>query len=472
MLDSRRSPQSLPSDPRRFTCARLPLNDAAVAAGPGVVHAALRDWLLGAAEVPAARHLLAAGLGPYAYTTLDADHPARRELARAAQAAVVRHQWIRAGMMELFQAWSREGIPFLVFKGFHLSEWVYPVPGTRQHGDVDVLVRPEDVERAVGAAHAIGWSENAYPQGDRPYYHHAPALYSAKWSIMLEVHRWIVHSSVPWNAVQRRVTAAVWRDAREVEWEGMRVHLPSDVDALLVGLVLHRAWSPSDPWVLRARDAVDVRVLRARGVTGEEMWARAGALGCTRTLRAFLERCDPENGRLELGAPAPAERRALDREAARERPAKWLEGMQQRAIRLPYTVRWTASGIPRILSVRWAVRGHPDPLALLPALSGLAPTRGTVLARVRSVTECRLAARVVPLKHRAVLRALAIYAALRRQGWPAVFVSGARTQNGRTLRHAWVELDGAALPELAEPLNRSQYRVDFVYPPEGPKPGE
>jgi hypothetical protein len=446
------------------------VNDTAAAPAPAAVHAALRDWLAGGAELPAARHLLAAGLGPYAYTTLGADHPVRRELAAAAQGAVVHHQWTRAAMKELFQAWSREGIPFLVFKGFHLSEWVYPVPGTRQHGDVDVLVRPEDVERAVAAAHAIGWKENAYPQGDRPYYHHAPALHSAKWRIMLEVHRWIVHSTVPWNAVQRRITAAVWRDAREVEWEGMRVHLPTDVDALLVGLVLHRAWSRSDPWVLRPRDAIDVRVLRARGVTDAQLRSRAEALGCARTLGAFLERCDPGNGRLVLGAPTPAERRALDRRVAGEKPAKWVEAALQRAIRLPYTVRWTASGIPRMLGLRWALRGRADPLSLLPELSELAPTRGTVPARVRAVTECRLATRVLPLKGRVVLRALAMYAALRRQGWPAVYVSGTRTHAGRTLRHAWVELDGAPLPEGGEPLNRKHYQVDFVYPPDPAQP--
>jgi hypothetical protein len=47
-----------------------------------------------------------------------------------------------------------------------------------------------------------------------------------------------------------------------------------------------------------------------------------------------------------------------------------------------------------------------------------------------------------------------------------VFVSGVRRADGRTVRHSWVELDGAALPELGEPENRKHYAVDFVYPPE------
>ncbi|HEX8360751.1 MAG TPA: nucleotidyltransferase family protein [Longimicrobium sp.] len=426
------------------------------------INTSLRDWLVRGGELPPPRYLRAAELAAYAYTTLEAGHPARATLAPDAREALAKHQWTRAGMKELFQAWTREGIPFLVFKGFHISEWIYPVPGTRKHGDVDVLVRPEDVERAVAAAHATGWKENAYPEGDRPYYHHAPALRSARWGLMLEVHRWVVQSTVPWNAVQRRITAAVWENARVVEWEGMRVHLPSDVDALLAGLVLHRAWSRSDPWVLRARDAVDVRILRARGITDEEMWARAEALGCARTLRGFLQRCDPAEGRLELARPTAAECRVLDRMAAGERPSKWVEAGLQRAVRLPYTVRWTASGIPRLLRLRWAARNHPDPLALLPALSELAPARGTVEARVRAVTACRLAARIVPLKHRGVMRALAIYAAARRQGWPAVLVSGA----GRAGRHWWVELDGSVLPELGESYNRKSYQVDFVYPPD------
>jgi hypothetical protein len=65
-----------------------------------------------------------------------------------------------------------------------------------------------------------------------------------------------------------------------------------------------------------------------------------------------------------------------------------------------------------------------------------------------------------------LVRSLAIYAALREQGWPVCFVSGVRRGVGGVQGHAWVELDGRVLAELGEPRNRELYQVNFAYPAE------
>ena len=63
-----------------------------------------------------------------------------------------------------------------------------------------------------------------------------------------------------------------------------------------------------------------------------------------------------------------------------------------------------------------------------------------------------------------LVRSLALYAALRDQGWTVSFVSGVPVEEERPTAHAWLELDGRVLPELREPINGVLYRETFRYP--------
>jgi hypothetical protein len=438
-------------------------------------HTGLAAWLLDPARpVPRPAVLRASCLAAYAYAVLPPDAPERAGLRGDYLAALARHQRIKGELVPLLAAWARAGIPTLLFKGFHLAEFVYPVPGARFHGDVDLLVRPEHVERASRIARELGWSEEANSRElGRPYDHNACTLYGPGGAACVDLHRWVLHSSIPWNRVQRLVTEAVWTRSRTREWEGVTIREMDPVDALLVGLVLHRCWG-GEHWHLKPHDPVDFRMLCERnGVTREQVWTRARELGADRTLGIFLERCDPLEGVFDPEPPAAAALRRWDRAAFPERGPL---GRSQRALGMLHALPAIATGVlaaaPVVREVRLALRrgsGIPELLrSLTPDAS--APARGSLKRRWSSVHGVRWAARLLPGRNPlgdCLVRSLATYAALRRQGWPVTFVSGVRRDAEGVVGHAWVELEGRVLRELGEPRNREHYAVNLEFPPRG-----
>ena len=427
----------------------------------------LEAWLLDPdAPAPPPEVLRRAGVAAYAYTV---GHPERAALRGDFLASLARHQRIKAELLPLLRAWNEAGVEVLLFKGFHLSEFVYPAPGARFHGDVDVVVRPERVELARRVARDAGWSEqNDTGAIGKSYFHNVCGLHVPGGATYVDLHRWAIHCELPWTGVPRRITEAVWSASRERVWEGVPVREPDDVDALLVGLILQRAWG-GDRWGLKPHDAIDFRLLALR-VPRERLEARARELGATATLRRFLARCDPPAGRLRLAPEGRAARWASDLAALPERGP--LGPLEIGARALVDVRRWTPAalrGAAGLLRARRALRRHPDLPGLLASLT---PARA--LDEPDSTRRYHLAraavhlSRLLPANPRGdcLVRSLTIYSELRRQGWPVSFVSGVRRDGGAVVGHAWVELDGRVIPELGEPENRNLYHVNFVYPPE------
>lgn len=431
----------------------------------------LTAWLLDhERELPPAGVLRAANLAAYAYAVLPPEHPVRPALRGDYLAALARHQQIKRALLPLVTHWNAAGIVPLVFKGFHLAELVYAAPGMRFHGDVDLLVPPEHAAAASALAREAGWAEedNSALAG-RPYLHGVCSLYAPAGAACVDLHRWILHSELPWTRVQRRVTEAVWARAEPREWEGARLHVPAPVDALLVGLVLQRCWG--DRWQLKPHDVLDVRVLTARlGITREALHERARELRMERTLAIFLARCDPAAARLALRPPTRAERRRWDRATI---PERGLVGAYARAVRrvrnFPRALAGLVHALPSLVAARRALRRHRDVERLLDALTPRSPParpRGSIVRRDRLVRGVLRGVQLCPRNRDGdcLLRALALCHALWREGWPARFVSGVRREGGALRGHAWVELDGRVLTALYESANRQRYAVLVEYP--------
>ena len=64
-------------------------------------------------------------------------------------------------------------------------------------------------------------------------------------------------------------------------------------------------------------------------------------------------------------------------------------------------------------------------------------------------------------------RALTLYAALRREGFSAVLVTGVRRQGAELLSHAWVELWGEPLEDAYQTEDLSVYKENYRHPREG-----
>jgi hypothetical protein len=431
---------------------------------------ALADFLLGRGDPPPAEVLRGARLASYACTVLPPDHPLRSELRPHYLAALLRHQQIRAELVPLLSAWQGAGVDVLLFKGFYLAEFVYPDPGGRFYGDVDVLIRPAAVVRAAAIASQLGWvpeSRTSSAVGERA--HVALGLFRPDGASILDVHRFVIQSSHrSWSRAPRRITEAVWEAAESRQWEGTVIWTPRPVDSLLVGLILQRSWA--DRWAIKPHDPVDFRYLRDRaGVSRDELRARAAELRCERTLSRFLDRCDPDAQRLLLRPPSKAEQLSLDLSVGLERAPREIERLVSRLDSVLYLLVDIPRAVPALLKVVRARRREHDIRALLQQLtpsppSGRAPS---VATRVRTVRALRWLTRLLPLskKGHCLPRSLAIYYELRRQGWPVSFKTGVRRGGEGILGHAWVELDGRVLPELLEPGVSAMYAESFRYPP-------
>jgi hypothetical protein len=423
-------------------------------------------WLLGRGDAPSANQLRAAGIGAYAYTVLPADHPARDALRMDFMRSVARRLDIRNALVPLLSAWQRAGIPVLIFKGFHLSEFVYPVPGARTYADVDVLLPPESTATARRAAEGAGWRVD-YDSAEtgQPHYHTAFELSNPGTAVCVDAHRFALGAMAPGVRLKQRVTGAVWERARKRTWEGVPVWEMDPVDALLVGLVLGRAWG-ADGWGIKAHDAVDWRLLRD-GMADGDLEERSRELGCARTLQLFRERFDPERGRLELGLPP----RAWVRRARALSSAECFQlgATLRRAAHVPGIVMDVAATLPYVYRARQAVRGSPDLRELLPSFTPSGPrpqAPASRASRFRTTRGVRWAARLLRTVPGCdcLVRSLALYTALRDQGWPVSFVSGVPVEGERPTAHAWLELDGRVLPELRESINGVLYRENFRYP--------
>ncbi len=425
----------------------------------------LTNWLLGNGPPPSASVLRAARLAPYAHSVLPAPHPLRAELRRDYVASLGRHQRLKAELQPLLRAWRAADLDVLLFKGFQLSEFVYPRAGARFHGDVDVLLAPHQRDRAEHIARELGW-HSARPV---TWTHNAFCLSRAGGGTRVDAHLEILHVVLPWYRAQQRITEAVWRSARIRLWNGIDIREPCPVDMLLVALVLQRCWG-AERWQLKPHDVVDFQYISALDdVSREALWERACALGCERTLAAFLARCDPDSGLLDLRPIAPRERRQLDRAAFHERGLLGgPERMVARALRAPTMTPVGLSFVPLVMRIRRTVRRHPDMRSLLEAVSAMtaAGPLATRLSRELVIAGVRYATRLVGSGRSGpcLVRALAVYAALRQRGWPVEFVTGVRRRGAAIVGHAWVECDGDVLLEMEEPNRCALYEQNFRFP--------
>lgn len=426
----------------------------------------LSTWLLGHGQPPPIEVLRTTHLAAYGYTALPRTDPVRPSLRPDYIATLGRHQRIKREIIPLLRAWRAAGIDVLLFKGFQLAEFVYPLPGARFHGDVDVLIPRDAQALASRVARSLGWHESGRQTVGPMHSHNAFTLVRASGATMIDVHSEIIHVVLPWNAVQRRVTDQVWRRSQVRWWEGLDVREMCPVDMVLIGLVLQRCWS-GDGWQLKPHDVIDYRYIAARhGVDSASLRARARELGCERTFEIFATRCDPGSSRLELAAPRAVRRWRWNAKAFPERGL--LGGSELALARLfgaPSGARAALGMIPTVLRVRLALRVHQDLRSLLRAMTPTVTSAAPSIGRADVVAAVRWAMRLIGTGHHGhcLVFALALYVKLREAGWPVEFVSGIRRDVEGTVGHAWIEHDGVVLPELYESEKCASFAENFRF---------
>ncbi|HEX9885078.1 MAG TPA: lasso peptide biosynthesis B2 protein [Longimicrobiales bacterium] len=403
----------------------------------------------GSVQDPAA--LTRAGLAPHAYATLPREHRARPGFRDWYLKALARHHVRRQALRPLLLAWADRGIPALLFKGFWLDEFVYPVPGTRALQDVDVLI-PQEAEatawrlaRDMGWTHRVRWLDEGFPKRKELFVVRDPTFV-----VEADVHGALIET---WYGSRRirELTDGVWKRSRRVDWEGIPVNVPEPADAVVVCLALAKSGGWNDLWRLGPFTLLDVREVLARGlVTEADLDRRADELGLTRVWRLFRRRCDWRAGTLDRSRPGPLRRGIWAVTCWPGRPAVELDRLRFRLRTAVPALADTARGFRHVARTLVRLRRRSPVAHLLADLPPVAPVPRRELRRGRLIRGVRWAVALLPLGSygRCLVRSLAVCAALRRAGWPVDFVSGVARAGAAVDGHAWVELDGVPLHEM------------------------
>jgi hypothetical protein len=278
-----------------LTCARVELPEANSHQLRALLELPL-DW--GGVVALAARHgllpLLALhllGLAP------DATPPAVRERLRSHRQAVALHNLGLAGeLVRLLRLLDERGIPALPFKGPALAQFAYGNVALREFGDLDVLLRPDDVPRARSLLAGEGY---------RPQY----ALTAAQEAAYLRYLGQLPLEKSPRSVVELHASLAprafafdldlarMWPRRRVVTVSGQPIAAPGAEDLLLI-LCMHGAkhlwknvgWICDVAELLRVQPQMDWDAVRPE----------ARRLRCERLLRLGVYLAEGV-----LGAPLP-----------------------------------------------------------------------------------------------------------------------------------------------------------------------
>lgn len=159
----------------------------------------------------------------------------RQAYLQAAASNLRLSHWLR----RILESLAAADIPVVLLKGAHLAWFVYPHPGWRPMGDVDVLVQPADLARLRDVLAPLGIHPlpDYYQQVEQPMRH---VSYATPRGVLFEFHTALLNPSWP----VRLDPAALWAATRQVEYEGMPARVLSPEHLLLhlcAHLFAHRA---------------------------------------------------------------------------------------------------------------------------------------------------------------------------------------------------------------------------------------
>jgi hypothetical protein len=403
----------------------------------------LEQFLCGDLEAVLDQNVLQARhLSAWAYTVLPLGHPLKSVLKPAFIQARARHELIKQEVLELVRAWNAVGIVPILYKGFALAEFVYDLPGTRFHGDVDVLVHPEDFWRALEVGHQHGWEtpqEIAHWPFDAHVNPRELSLKKHQANAAFDVHQRLVPSILPLSSREHSMTEAAWVHSKPIQWEGAQVRLLMKEDAFLFGLMISRCWG-LDGWRLKSHDLLDGLALIRRGLTLNQLRERANALKISHTLDAFLSFCNPFKPMLDLRHPSMFRYARLEMMTVGEHIPMMISLAAYRMVIAFGAVVVLPVLLFMFLESYGTLKRNSD---LNQALAILEYRRSPITLGIRHMSLIWWLARRFKQTSNMIWPVM-VYIALRRQGKNAVFKVGKSNGSHR----AWVEVDGKPLPEF------------------------
>jgi len=432
----------------------------------------LPSFLLGGDDIPSPQIIHKYNLASYAYVAIPKERQQKDQFKPDYLGFLNRHYAIKKDVMEILEAWTSQGIDVLLFKGFYLSEFMYPAPGMRFHEDVDIAIHPKDEQKAFDIALNLGWQSMKDLHRDQKYadiIHEAFTIQNTNGGTYIEAHRHLFHSRnlLIGNRKQHKITRQIWEKAETHQWEGINIKLPSPVDAALI-LALQRFWG--DTFQIRPHDPIDLRFLiKKKGVTKKDLMERASELHCHRSVKAFLECCNPWAYYVQLSKPTISQLAKWSLQILPERGSVLFEKNLRKLMNAPSALMDVAFVLPAVIKTALLQRRSADIRKLVATLTPDPDQKNSIghhYSQRRLVRGVKWSLRFLGLSSPGpcLLRSLSLYRLLRKQGKPAVFVCGLHKVESDVMGHAWVEIDGKVLPELKEGNNRKCFNISIEYP--------
>ena len=107
------------------------------------------------------------------------------------------------------RALAREHVDAILLKGASFASWLYP-DEVRPYGDVDLLVSPDDLARAVAVLATLGYRVRGYPPGSARLGHAVELVHES--GIEVDLHRTLFGIGAPfglaWGTLRREVEDA------------------------------------------------------------------------------------------------------------------------------------------------------------------------------------------------------------------------------------------------------------------------
>ncbi|MFZ2119434.1 MAG: nucleotidyltransferase family protein [Pseudonocardiaceae bacterium] len=191
-----------------------------------------------------------------------------------------------ADMRFVHRVFGEAGIEWLVFKGPVLSDVIYERPRSRDYSDLDVLVRPDEIERAVKVLTRNGAQNppSEHPsrmrrlgRGELSLLLHNGTLLDLHWDVI--------------NKAELRSRFAIsadhlFADSREVQLDGSTVRTFGEIDTIL-HLALHGCFSGAD----KLRYLLDLQqALKKSKPSAPSLLRRAESFGLELMLRLMVNR--------------------------------------------------------------------------------------------------------------------------------------------------------------------------------------
>jgi hypothetical protein len=222
------------------------------------------------------------------------------------------------------------GIRSILLKGGALRSWLYGPDEVRAYWDIDILVRPEQIDSAAAVMRTEGWTDSIYQSPIGHAHHMDPPPDDAPFP--LDIHRSFHFVAVPPNRVWDLLSVL----AVPIRLAGREIETLDDV-GLAVIVVLHYAGHGAAP--AKLTDDLERALARAPLETWREATQLAGGLGAAEAFAATLrnvrgggrvadalglEIATEPALRLALSRPPPTSRLLLDLRQAGARPAALL----------------------------------------------------------------------------------------------------------------------------------------------------